>query len=503
MEVVAAYGLGNAVVTTDLATATVAALAPKDWRVEICDDRLTPADLDHDADVIGITGKVSQHERMVELADHFRSRGKLVVIGGPYASLDPDAVRDHCDILVRNEIEEIAAVLFAEIDAGTWKREYDGGKVDLSNSPVPRWDLYPRRGAMSGVVQTSRGCPFECEFCDVIAYVGRKQRHKPVGLVIGEIDNLYSLGYRAIFLADDNFTVYRRRAKELLTALRDWNRAHAPDRVLFSTQVSIDIARDDEMLELCAEAGLRNVFIGIETPNEESLRIAKKRQNIGVDIGNEVEKVLRKGIAVSAGIIVGFDGDGPDIFDIQAQFIEKLPVPFVTVSALVAPPQTPLYARLVKEGRIAKSDILKGADATPTVTNIIPKNMSYDELIAGLSRLCREVYAPATFERRMIRFMDAYGSRIKNPPPGPTPVPIGKGLGVLMERFSRIGPAEKNLFTRLLRQMSMYPRDIQMAARLQLTRYMQLRHMYDLSGLWPIEKPIPAVRSAKPIHQVN
>ncbi len=145
---------------------------------------------------------------------------------------------------------------------------------------MPRWDLYPNGQALMGSVQTSRGCPFECEFCDVIQYLGRKQRHKPVGQVLAELDQLYRLGYRSVFLADDNFTVYRARAKELLVALRDWNARQTDGRMRLMSQVSIDAAGDEDMLQMCADAGLTHVFIGIETPNEESLREAKKRQNL-------------------------------------------------------------------------------------------------------------------------------------------------------------------------------------------------------------------------------
>jgi radical SAM superfamily enzyme YgiQ (UPF0313 family) len=201
------------------------------------------------------------------------------VIGGSYASLNPDDVRPHCDILVVGEVEEIAPQIFDDIASERWRDEYVGGKVDLSMWPVPRWNLCTRDRAVSGAIQTSRGCPFECEFCDVIQYVGRKQPHKQIDQVLRELDLLYEQGYRDVFLADDNFTVYRKRAKELLSALRDWNRAAKHGRVAFSTHVSIDVGRDGELLDLAVEVGLKIVFIGIETPNEDSLRETKKRRN--------------------------------------------------------------------------------------------------------------------------------------------------------------------------------------------------------------------------------
>jgi len=161
------------------------------------------------------------------------------------------------------------------------------------------WDIYPNDRALSGTLQTSRGCPFECEFCDVIQYLGRRQRHKSVAQVLRELDALYRIGYRFVFLADDNFTAYRTRAKELLVALRDWNAQQERGEVGFTTQVSIDAAKDEELLKLCAEAGLTHVFIGIETPNEDSLRETKKHQNLRINLADQVQRFLDHGIAVT------------------------------------------------------------------------------------------------------------------------------------------------------------------------------------------------------------
>jgi radical SAM superfamily enzyme YgiQ (UPF0313 family) len=276
-EVLAGSGLPAGAMVADLSTATVAALAPPDFKVEICDENVSTVDFDHPADWIGITGKVSQCRRMITLADEFRRRGKRVVIGGPHASLNPEVLRPHCDVLVRGEAEEIASAIFSDLGAGRPREEYVGEKPDLALSPRPRWDLYPNDEAMMGAVQTSRGCPFECEFCDVIQYLGRKQRHKPIANVLAELDELDRVGYPRVFLADDNFTVYRQRCKELLQAISHWRRGRS---MSFLTQVSIDAARDLELLDMCADAGVTQVFIGIETPNEASLRETKKRQNL-------------------------------------------------------------------------------------------------------------------------------------------------------------------------------------------------------------------------------
>ncbi len=251
-EVFTHWDFEPAVLLMDLAIATVAAMVPEDFNVRLCDELIQPADFEIDADFIGITGKGTQEARIIELSREFRRRGKVVLIGGPYASLSPDRLRGECDILVRGEIENIADKLFADLRNGTWQREYVGDKPDIREAVLPRWDLYPHHRAVSGTVQTSRGCPFECDFCDVIQYLGRKQRHKSPEQVIRELDALYGLGFRTIFLADDNFTVYRARAKELLLAIREWNRSRTQGRVAFTTQLSIECARDGELLDLCA-----------------------------------------------------------------------------------------------------------------------------------------------------------------------------------------------------------------------------------------------------------
>src|ERR1700674_3529931 len=223
-EIFAACGFKPATAMADLAIPTLAALAPADFDVRLCDENISPLDLDIDVDFVGITGKVTQQERMIEIARHFRQRGKTVIIGGPQASLSPESLRRECDVLVTGEIENIAGQFFADLSTGSWKQQYFGDKPDLDKTPIPKWAAYPNHRAAMGTVQTSRGCPFECEFCDVIQYLGRKQRHKPISNVLTELDVLYAQGYRTVFLADDNFTAYRRRSRELLGAISEWQR---------------------------------------------------------------------------------------------------------------------------------------------------------------------------------------------------------------------------------------------------------------------------------------
>jgi radical SAM superfamily enzyme YgiQ (UPF0313 family) len=376
---------------------------------------------------------------MIELARKFRARGKLVIFGGPYVSLSPEDLRPHADILVRGEAEEIAPRLFADLMSGKWEKEYEGTKPDLSLSPIPRWDLYPRRVAITGQVQTSRGCPFDCEFCDVIQYLGRKQRWKEPEQVVGELDVLHRHGYRHIFFADDNFTVMRRRTHALLDRLVEWHAQHPPGSVRFSTQVSIDLAGDTALLEHCVAAGLWSVFIGIETPNRESLAETRKRQNIRVDLADEVTKIVRAGIMVMAGMIVGFDHDDTSIFERQAAFIETLPVPAVSFGVLVAPHATPLYARMQREGRIVSRDDYGQGEFLQT--NFQPKLMSRDDLHTGAKWLMNRIYAPDAFARRLLAFVEAFPAR---PVPGP-PAEFGPLEMALAARLARCGRGERDL----------------------------------------------------------
>ncbi|MBI3276094.1 MAG: radical SAM protein [Methylocystis sp.] len=460
----------------------MAALAPADFQIAICDENISAVDFDHPADWIAITGKVNQRRRLTAIADDFRRRGKRVIIGGPYASLSPARLRPHCDILVCGEIEDIAAELFADLRAGRPRQTYIGDRPDLARSPMPRWELYPNQRALAGAVQTSRGCPFECEFCDVIQYLGRKQRHKPIAKVLAELDALFAQGYRTVFLADDNFTAYRRRCKELLDAMAWWRRRHPVD---FVTQLSIDAARDEELLDMCAAAGLTQVFVGVETPNEESLRETGKRQNLRVDLAEEVQRFIDHGIAVSGGLIVGFDADGPDVFDQQYEFAMSTAVPMFSLGALVASEATPLYERIVREGRLSPgADEVQGV---PWASNIEPRNMSGEELRGGVQRLCNALYAPAAFGERMLRFIESFGQARRDgaaaPPVAGAVREVDAQAIQLALDVRRMGEQEARMWGRVWRAVSRRPAATPFVMRM-LFQYAQARHMFRQGDYW-------------------
>jgi hypothetical protein len=481
-EVHTHLGLSPVAYTADLAIATVAGLAPADFEITLCDEQISPVNLDFPADYVGLTGKSSQVGRMLELAQHFQQQGKIVIIGGPFATLSPEVVRPYCDILARGEIEAIAPQLFADLQAGRWQAEYAGGWSDLRLSPVPRWDLYPNNSALSGCVQTSRGCPFECEFCDVIQYAGRQQRHKPVDQILAELDLLYQHGYSLVFIADDNFAASRRRAKELLAVLRDWNNRQPEGRLTFITQLSIDAAHENEILQLCAEAGVYYVLVGIETPNEDSLRESKKRQNLGVNLVDQIQRFLDHGIGVVGGMMVGFDADGPGIFERQYQFAMNTPIPIFMLGALMAPPSTPLYQRLWQDNRIV-ADIEFGAN-TPWETNIIPQKMSRETLFAGLRWLGNRLYYPAAFGQRLRQFLDSYqppplSNRLHRKPNQQLMLQIMK----VTQNVTRLGPAEAQMF--LDTALAAMQNPIKQGIFLDMmAQYHQIRYMYQLGQFW-------------------
>ncbi len=479
------FGLEPAHSIADLAVTTIAAFAPEDWRVELCDEYIQPVDLDTDADFIGITGKITQGTRMLELAAEFRNRGKTVIIGGPYASLSPGRMRGHCDILVVGEFEGIAADFFADLERGDWQEEYTGTQPELSTSPLPRWDLYPNDRALSGCVQTSRGCPFECEFCDVIQYLGRKQRHKPVDQILAELDVLYDIGYREVFLADDNLTVYRKRAKEILAAVAEWNLNRPEGPMSFSTQVSIDAARDPELMDLLARAGLLNVFIGIETPNPEALKETKKRQNLKLDLHEQIEVFLDHGVAVQGGMIVGFDSDGLDIFQTQFDFAMAAPVPTFTVGALVAPEATPLHERMETGGRLVEGSETAGS---PWDTNVIPNQMSREQLFDGLKWLGNQLYSPENFTQRVLNMIEALGPR-RGALAGKAGAvrrqmrPVDAEAVAVVMRMVQRGDEEKAMWNTVRAAVRNKPESEEPVMR-ALFQYAQIRCLYEAGQFW-------------------
>jgi radical SAM superfamily enzyme YgiQ (UPF0313 family) len=388
-------------VNPPLGLATLAALCPEDWEVSIVDENIESIPLDPRADIIGICGMGVQFPRQRELLTYYRNKGFHVVAGGSYASLCPELYTPLADTVVAGEAEYTWREFCRDVESGEPKQLYhESGTVSLTDSPVPRFDLLDLNKYQTVSLQFSRGCPFRCEFCDIIVMFGRRPRTKTVAQVGKELDLLRTLDVHNAFFVDDNFIGNKPAAKELLGFLRDYQREHGY-RFRFGTEASINLAHDDELLELFRQARFAWVFIGIESPDEESLRETRKYQNTRRDMLSSVQHIYSHGIDVLGGFIVGFDHDTIDTFDRQYQFIMQSGIQTAMLGLLTALPKTPLHERLQEEGRLIAG--ATGAENTRLATNIIPKRMGYNELVEGYRRLLR----------RLVRY-DNIAGRIKN-----------------------------------------------------------------------------------------
>jgi radical SAM superfamily enzyme YgiQ (UPF0313 family) len=393
---------------------TLTALTPPEFPVTLCDENAGDVvNFDTDAEIVGVTGYIIQIKRVFEIADEFRRRGKTVVLGGPMANLLPEECKAHCDVLFEGEAEYTWPRFLREYAAGRHAERYaEHDKIHMPDSPPPRLGVLNKRYA-HGIVQCTRGCPFTCEFCDIIVMYGRKMRFKPIEQVMKEVKAWHRRGTAQVFFADDNFVGNRAYAKELLRALADWNRKQRHP-LSFYTQASIDMARDDELLGLLRDANFISVFIGIESPRKESLHETKKLQNERIDLVEAIHKIQSHNLFISAGMIVGFDNDDPSIFEEQYQFLQKAQIPMAMLSVLLAVPKTPLYKRLQAEGRLLTVDPT-GTDRSHYVgtaggTNFYPKMMTREELREGQQALYKRLYAPEAFAERLLgnlsRFTD-------------------------------------------------------------------------------------------------
>jgi radical SAM superfamily enzyme YgiQ (UPF0313 family) len=326
-----------------------------------------------------------QFKRQKELLTFYKNKGYFVVAGGSYASLCPELYESLVDTVVAGEAEYIWKEFCKDFEMGKPKRLYhETGVIDLIDSPVPRFDLLQLDKYQRVSLQFSRGCPYRCEFCDIIVMFGRKFRAKSPEQVGKELDLLRKLNAPNAFFVDDNFIGNKGIAKNLLKFLRDYQRKH-DYKFSFGTEASLDLAHDDELLELFREANFKWAFIGIESPDEESLKEIKKFQNIRQDMLSSVRKIYSYGIEILAGFIIGFDNDTMKTFDRQYQFIMDSGIQAAMIGLLIALPKTPLYKRLEKEGRIIPE--ANDADNTTLGTNFLPKQMGYDEMVSGYRAL--------------------------------------------------------------------------------------------------------------------
>jgi radical SAM superfamily enzyme YgiQ (UPF0313 family) len=384
---------------------TLAALTPKDFQVTICDENAGQrVDYNTSAQIVGITGYLMQKSAVLAHAEQFRKRGKTVILGGPMANLLPEVCRPHCDVLFEGEAEYTWPRFLRDYAGGQWADHYvETEKIHMPDSPPPRVDLIRRRYAQ-GIVQCTRGCPFSCEFCDIIVVFGRKMRFKPIDQVLREVEAWRRTGVPVVFFADDNFVGNRAYAKELLKALAKWN-ARQSRPLAFYTQASIDMVRDEELLRLLRDANFNEVFIGIESPRKASLAETHKTQNEKLDLVQAVHTIQSHNLFVMAGMIVGFDNDDSEIFDEQYEFCQKAQIPIIMNNTLNASPKTPLAQRLQAEGRLLLADWSQddfSHQVKAGATNFRPLRMTMDELTQGQKKLIRKLYEPEAFQHRVL-----------------------------------------------------------------------------------------------------
>jgi radical SAM superfamily enzyme YgiQ (UPF0313 family) len=392
---------GKRALNPPLGLATLAALTPKHWDVEIVDENVDTVPLAPEADIIGIGGMGVQIVRQKELIAYYRQRGYYVVIGGAAASLCPENYVGLADSVVSGEAEYIWPEFCRDFEAGHAKALYkETGTVDLADSPVPRFDLLKLKLYANATLQYSRGCPFTCEFCDIIVMFGRKPRMKSPEQIGRELDVLKGLGLTSIFFVDDNMIGNKKAAKKLFAYIAEWQEKNGRP-FSFGTEVSINLSQDEELMRLMHTANFNWVFIGIESPDPASLKETGKSQNLREDLLTSVQRIYSRGIEVLAGFIIGFDNDTPETFELQYRFILDSGIQTAMIGRLAALPKTPLYARLEREGRLRQ--VADDTDNTSVSSNVIHKTMS-DETIA---RLYADVY------RRLLTD-DGIATRINN-----------------------------------------------------------------------------------------
>jgi radical SAM superfamily enzyme YgiQ (UPF0313 family) len=402
--------IGKRALLPPLGLLTVAALLPSDWEVRLCDMNVRPlddADLDW-ADVVFLSGMLVQRPSMLEVAARARAAGKTIVAGGPHATATPDAVAPYVDCVVAGEAEDVMVELCsALVDAVEGRRTplpvrfKAAGKPDLKRLPPPRYDLLDIHAYHAIGVQWGRGCPFNCEFCDIVELFGRRPRTKEPAQLCRELDALLATGFRgSLFVVDDNFVGNRKETSALLGPLGEWMRGHGFPFQIF-TEASIDLAGQDDLIAKMVAAGFDCVFVGIETPSKEALRETRKIQNLAVDLDQAIRKLIRSGLDVMAGFIMGFDADDAEALDRQRAWVLGSPIPQAMIGILTALPGTQLERRLAREGRLVE----RSSGETFGRPNFKTK-LAESTLLGTYRAALEQIYRPEAYFARCLRALE-------------------------------------------------------------------------------------------------
>ncbi len=418
-----------------LGLVTVAAILPQTWEYKLVDRNVrevTEAEWAW-ADVVVMSAMIVQKEDLVAQIQEAKRRGKLVAVGGPFPTSVPEvSLEAGADFMILDE-GEITLPMFVEaIERGDQSGMFrsDGVKPDITTTPIPRFDLLELDQYDSMSIQFSRGCPFQCEFCDIIVLYGRKPRTKDPDQLLAELDCLYNLGWRrSIFMVDDNFIGNKRNVKLLLRELKEWQKSH---KYPFSitTEASIDLADDQELMDLMMECHFTAVFLGIETPDESSLAMTKKFQNTRSSLADAVERITRTGLRVMAGFIIGFDGEKTGAGDRIVRFAEQAAIPTTTFGMLQALPNTALWDRLEREGRL----LAKDANLNQTTLMNFKPTRPIEEIATEYVEAFCAVYDPEKYLDRTYRHFLILGApRIEAPSQFPSLIDL-KALSIVIWR---------------------------------------------------------------------
>ncbi|PSB09612.1 B12-binding domain-containing radical SAM protein [Pleurocapsa sp. CCALA 161] len=387
---------------------TVAAILPQSWEFKLVDhniQEITESDWDW-AELVIISGMIVQKSDMLTQILAAKSRNKLVAVGGPYATTSPQEV-EAADFLILDEGEITLPMFIAAVERGDRSGIFRSTeKPAVTETPIPRYDLLDLTAYDNMSVQFSRGCPFQCEFCDIIVLYGRKPRTKNPEQLLAELECIYNLGWRgAVFMVDDNFIGNKRNVKLLLQELKVWM-AEKGYPFGLTTEASVDLAQDDELMKLMVECNFKKVFLGIETPDQDSLALTSKFQNTRDPLIESINKITTAGMQVMAGFIIGFDGEKPHAGDRIVQFVEQTNIPLAMFSMLQALPSTALWDRLEKEGRLLNGSA--NINQT-TLMNFVPTR-NIEDIATEYVNAFWKLYDPAAYLERVFRYYMMLGA---------------------------------------------------------------------------------------------
>lgn len=398
--------IGKRALLPPLGLLTVAALLPRDWELRLCDMNVAPLEDSNLAwaDVVFLSGMLVQRPSMLEVAERARAAGKTIVVGGPHATASPDAVEPYVDCIVVGEAEDVIGPLCSALEADRAalpSRFVAPSRPQLKQLPPPRYNLLDVDAYHAIGVQWGRGCPFNCEFCDIVELFGRRPRTKEPEQLCRELDALLATGFRgSLFVVDDNFVGNRKETLALLGPLGAWMRKHDFPFQIF-TEASVDLASCDDLVAGMVAAGFDCVFLGIETPSPAALREAHKLQNLKMNLDQAVEKLIRSGLDVMAGFIMGFDADDAAALDRQRAWVLRSPIPQAMVGVLTALPGTQLERRLEREGRLTERS--NGETfGRPNFRTKLPEATLLETYSAALA----EIYEPEQYFARCLRALE-------------------------------------------------------------------------------------------------